>query len=350
MTSAFKHTTPRFSAVGAVSELARKDYEHIGPGYYAAEDVNRPSLAKCVDNAYFPSMNTKEARMSQASMGCYISELDQQTRKGPRYPNIFPGCYDTAKPFVVDPKEYCGRISEKSVFLRSPNAPRIEDTRSKHQREQGAIENRFDHVKEAEEAWSHGGRLPQEERWDKETPEERGEYEAMRLTEGRKRDKKMGRRMENIHKYGVPVNQEDAIQDTEMSQHGLFNTMMRDVTKRKSAYASAFNSEVPKFNKCVFDLKTELQSDKARHIGPGHYAVAHDYNSIRYRTDCGMSTNQWNAFASKVPRFSRRPRRELTKTRNPSQLAQEIETRRRQQEHIKQLYEKKDSRGSLTSR
>lgn len=354
-----KKTGRRFegSLATVVPETFRKEYSHMGPGYYTSEDPNRPSLQKSLETGYFPSMYPRSPRMAQDSMGI-PTELQRITSEGPVYPHISPGCYGEQPPasMITDPKATSGRLVEKSSFLLCPDSARIAETLSPDQRHVATLPNRFDHKREAELAWSHGGRLPQAGRFDSDqklTPKQKEEATAKRLVQSREQDKKFRGRVNNIHKYGVPVNQEDAVEDSSMSQHGLYNTIMLNSLKLRSAHSSTFNSQVPKLSKCPFDLKTELQFDVFDHIGPGYYNTAHDFNSIRYRTTTASVTERGSAaFASRQPRFSKRPRRELTNKTNPRVLAKEIERRRAEAKKLQKVYTlgQKSKKGSLTAR
>jgi len=360
MTSPFTSFTPRFKPNAALanfpSELGHPQYVHIGPGYYKADDPCNPSLAQSVSEGYFPSMHPLKTERHWHTLQHDYSELNRETNNLPVYPNIYPGCYDIS---LLDRyqllKNSKNRDPDKSVFLLSPNSPRVAQVLSNERAAIAAIPNRFDHVREAELAWSNrGGKLPTAMRPDAaghkpETVREEQERLASEKIQSHKTDEALRRRVDNIHKYGVPVNTQDAIEDTTMSQHGLYQTIMLETTKRKTACGSVFNSEVPKMDKCAFDLKTEMQFDEFKHIGPGHYNAGYENRSIRCSTEVAAARPS-AAFASKKPRFGRRARRLVTKSKNSSQLAKEVEAQRRQKERIQKLYEMQSNGGSMTTR
>lgn len=338
MAVALKLTSPRFSGSLAtiVPETHRPGYTHMGPGMYSDHDPNRPTLARAIEDGYFPSMAPNTPRIPEPPAG-YRSELQR-----PGMEHIGPGYYFNKKD-IDKFGDASSAPSERptttnAVFMRSPRTARIAETRSKDQIHNGTVPIRFDHDRESRVAWSHGGKLPQTGRFDNIRPltsRQQKEAQTVRLNRSRGVDRKLRDRVANIHKFGTPVNVQDAIEDASVSQHGLWDTILLDSSKKATAHGSVFNSATEKFSKCPTQLLTELQFAQASHIGPGHYHEAHEHSSIRLRTACAKPSS---AFASSSPRFRKRSRRELTNTRSQSQLVKEIERKKKTQDRIDWLY------------
>lgn len=343
MAVALKLTSPRFghSLATVVTTTEMPGYTHLGPGVYDMEDPNRPTLAKSIADGYFPSMAPNTPRIPQPPAG-YRSELDAR-------PDMGPGRYYDDKEvdsFATDLNTTCRRDHSKSVFMHSPRTARIAEYRSKDQIINAEVPVRFDHERESKLAWSHGGKLGQSSRGLQSvgrfdghgrplTSRQQKEMQTTKLKVSRANDQKLRDRVANIHKYGVPGNSQDALEDTSMSQAGLYRTILLNNHKLKTAHGSVFNSGTEKFSKCPTQLLTELQFSKTAHIGPGHYHNAHERSSIRLRT---AGSKPSSAFASSSPRFRKRSRRELTNTRSQAHLVKEIEQKKKAQDHRDWLY------------